>query len=213
LGFFKNKYPELFHLSHIIKSGDEVMDIGANLGYYSVRMARIVGSNGRVHMIEPVPMFQEILKKNTRKYAAFTILYPYALGTKDEEIDFDTPLFHGSVNHGRTGATTVTNPHSFKVPMRNADSLFAAIDKLVFIKIDVEGYENHVVPAMKQLILRCKPILQIEVDDKNKLFIYNFFRNINYRLFYLDKNVLKPLSKENYILFKHSDFYFYPQPS
>jgi hypothetical protein len=57
LGMWKKKYPELFYLDSILKPGNTCIDIGANLGYYSTKMSKLVGISGKVYAIEPIPLF------------------------------------------------------------------------------------------------------------------------------------------------------------
>ena len=64
-GFLKSKYPELFYLKEIIKPGFICMDIGANVGYYSVFLSQYSGKEGRVYAVEPVPLFANTFLKNT----------------------------------------------------------------------------------------------------------------------------------------------------
>ena len=79
----KEKYPELFYLKQLIKPGYVCLDIGANVGYYATFLSDLVGLNGKVLAVEPVPLFARILKKNLGKYRQQnTQIYPYALGSE-----------------------------------------------------------------------------------------------------------------------------------
>src|SRR4028119_421162 len=57
-GWGRQKYPELFFLEQIIQPGFVCLDIGANLGYYSVALSRLAGPEGQVLAVEPIPDFQ-----------------------------------------------------------------------------------------------------------------------------------------------------------
>ena len=53
-----------YHLPQLVKRGDTAIDIGANLGYYTCPIADIVGSEGEVYAVEPVPVIFSVLKRN-----------------------------------------------------------------------------------------------------------------------------------------------------
>ena len=75
-----------YHLQQLVKEGDTVIDIGANLGYYTRPLADIVGAAGEVYAVEPVPVIFSVLKRNVggRKNVA---LLNYALGSEERTIE------------------------------------------------------------------------------------------------------------------------------
>lgn len=56
----------VYHLPRLAKAGDTAIDIGANLGYYARPLSEIVGTAGRVHAVEPVPVVCRVLRRNLR---------------------------------------------------------------------------------------------------------------------------------------------------
>ena len=77
------EYPH--HLCNLVASGDTVIDIGANLGYYSRILSELVGDNGKVYAIEPVKPILNVLKYNLRN-SNNVRLYNCALGDSNELI-------------------------------------------------------------------------------------------------------------------------------
>src|SRR5574344_166891 len=71
------EYPR--YLKNVVHRGDTVLDIGANLGYYSYAMARLVGTEGKVYAVEPARPILNVLRHNLRKFDNVEILN-YALG-------------------------------------------------------------------------------------------------------------------------------------
>src|SRR5262249_19321993 len=63
-GRFTTTEPEFGRLSSLVKSGDWALDIGANVGHYTVRLSELVGPEGRVLAFEPVPENLELLAAN-----------------------------------------------------------------------------------------------------------------------------------------------------
>ena len=75
-----------YHLQQLVKEGDTVIDIGANLGYYTRPLADIVGAAGEVYAVEPVPVIFSVLKRNVGGRKNVTLLN-YALGSEERTIE------------------------------------------------------------------------------------------------------------------------------
>ena len=211
-GMGKTKYPELFYLKEIIKPGFTCIDIGANMGYYSVFMSKFAGSTGRVYAVEPVPLFAEIWKKNTTSSKNKNLtLFNCALGESESNVEMGMPVINGEVHHGMTKVLSDENSsfnEKFSVSMKNPDQLFAEIKNIDFIKIDVEGYESIVFENMQKTIIRCKPLIQSELSGaENRIKVINLLQNLDYQCMILKNNSLVLTDEEtklNYI----GDFYF-----
>lgn len=214
-GFFKNKYPELFYLSRLVKAGDVCIDIGANLGYYSTFLSRVVGENGKIYAVEPVPLFLEILHKNIKKMKAENVeILPYALGEKEEKVRMGMPEHNGVIHHGMTKIADSSNDNFveyFEAEMKIPNQLFADIEKINFVKCDVEGYEHYVFSNMQEVLKKHKPIVQSELSGKeNRIAVYKLFKDLEYICYQLNDGNL--VEKTEQTLFeKESDFYFLPK--
>jgi FkbM family methyltransferase len=142
----------------LVKGGDRVLDIGANMGYYTVLMAEKVGAQGQVFAIEPNAANLSILHANTlawQQSARVTVL-PCALSdTKGAG-----SLFLSTHNSGmhRMYASIVCTDDVETVDMVCGDELgFGAID---FIKIDIEGYEPK---ALRGLVNTLKSSPEVKI--------------------------------------------------
>jgi FkbM family methyltransferase len=190
---FKSFHVHYF-VKKLIKPGYVVIDIGANVGYYSVIFSKLAGKSGKVYSVEPVDQFREILIKNTRKLNNITIL-PYALGLENTTVTMGIPVADIS-RHGLTRVLSdseKSKPMSgktFEVEMKRPQEVFGAIEKIDYIKCDIEGYEIPVIPAMKDIISKNMPIVQIETFGANRVEIYNFLKGLGYNCFYVLKTSL-----------------------
>lgn len=211
-GFGKDKYHEIHYLKTIIKQGFVCVDIGANLGYYSYFLAKYSGNEGKVYAVEPVPIFAQIWRKNLKKYISKRlVLYPYALGESEKIVEMGMPRVNGVVHHGMT--KIIDNQETefektFSVEMKNPDLLFEQIEKIDFIKIDVEGYENLVLDNMQKTIKKHKPLIQSELsgtENRNKCI--SILQNLGYNAFVLQNGELIP-ADQNLIENHNNDFYF-----
>lgn len=217
MGWMRKKYPELFFLKKMVKPGSTVIDIGANLAYYSFFMSVSAGKNGKVYAVEPIPLFAEIWKKNMSKLKDNNYhLENCALGSEAKnKVSMSIPIVDGVVRHGLTkivdtADATNETAMNFEVPMKNGDALFSDlhISKVDFIKCDVEGFEQYVIPSLVQTISNHLPALQIELSGtENRKQVVEFLVNLGYGIYILQHESLSSL-KINDIFTVNQDFYF-----
>lgn len=154
-----------------IKEGDVVIDAGANIGYYVNIERKLVGMKGMVYAVEPVKRNFEILDMNMKLHPRPYNVYieRTAFGDKDSN---DEKIF----------LSTHCNLHSFvkdihqtnnteKVKMVKLDTFVKnrGIERLDFIRMDVEGYEVFIIKGAWQTLLKYKPKLFIEIHPKHVL--------------------------------------------
>ncbi|MCC2546080.1 FkbM family methyltransferase [Hymenobacter sp. BT175] len=214
-GWGKAKYPELFYLEKIIRPGFVCLDIGANLGYYSVALSRLAGPTGKVLAIEPIPMFQAIWRDNVKLsgHANLTLL-PYALGGGNGSVQMGTPERDGLLHHGMT-KVAASNPaetyaHTYDVPMRVPDELLADEPRLDFVKCDVEGFEYEVFRHMQTTLRRCRPLIQTELNGvENRRAVVDLLAGLGYKPFVLSaRSELVPCPPAQLEAAATADFYF-----
>jgi FkbM family methyltransferase len=160
-------YWEMLFLLHFLRPEDQFLDVGSNVGAYSV----LAGAHceSYVKAVEALPKTFEKLKRNVSINEISKIeLYNLALGSKKGTINFTTE--HDTTNHITTdfGAGTTT------VPMTTLDDLVFAADKYKLLKIDVEGYEIEVLAGAERLLADEKLIgILIEINGSGERFGYS----------------------------------------
>ena len=185
-GRLKNNpdYHVHYYVKNLIKKGDTIIDIGGNLGYYTALFAEWTGPAGRVYTVEPVPIFRRVLQANTARYDNVTV-YPFALGNENgKKITMGVPTGHKHFRHGLTHVISEKGggkyTHTFAAEMRRGSDLFADLDKLDYIKMDVEGYEIHILPEIKSVIEKHKPIIQVELGHGTRSELIEFLKSMSY---------------------------------
>ncbi len=141
--------------------GDVVLDMGAHIGSYSLRYSRLVGQEGRVISFEPDPENRRILSWNLRLNNAQNVqVRREALGDFTGEGKLRISSFPGqhSFVHSSKGIRQVSE---IVVPVAKLDDI--RLDKVDFVKMDVEGYELNVLRGGEKTILSLRPRMQIEV--------------------------------------------------
>lgn len=193
-----NSFFEYQHfLNKVIDQGGVCIDIGANLGYYTVPMSKIVGRRGLVYAVEPVKPVLKVLYSNTKHLKNVKIL-PYALGEENKEIRLGNNTLNqkGYIASGshfimensfkKDAETDIV----FNAEMKKGSELFKDLHHLDLIKCDVEGYEVNILPEMKDLIIKTRPTLFIESNGENRSKILEFFNRINFKAFIIRNGLL-----------------------
>ena len=179
----------VYHLPQLVKKGDKVIDIGANLGYYTCPLADIVGAEGRVYAVEPVPVIFSVLKRNVGKRKNVELLN-YALGEEERTIEManDSVAAAGYFGTGRNFVSEgelSQDAVKFTAQMRRGSELFGGLEKLDFIKCDIEGYERVVLPELKPLIEKFHPTVLVETDGESRQQMVKMFKEMDYRAYML----------------------------
>ncbi|HKV05092.1 MAG TPA: FkbM family methyltransferase [Candidatus Acidoferrales bacterium] len=137
----------------LLKKGMTVVDIGANLGYYTLMAARLVGPKGIVHAFEPSPENFALLRRSVEANGyKNVVLVPQAVsnhsGTARLRIDRASSGGH-SLSAFRGGA------ESIEVETVSLDDYFADRgEKVDVIKMDAEGAEMAILGGMRELLAR-----------------------------------------------------------
>lgn len=123
----------------LLKDGDRVLDIGANIGYYTLLFGGLVSPNGSVFAVEPDAQNYHLLQNNIAEnpMAGLVSIRQIALGSQA----CSARLYHSDSNNGmhRLYASVCCTGDSTEVSVIAGDSLQLA--PLDLIKIDIEGYE------------------------------------------------------------------------
>ncbi len=198
-GFMKKNPKYYLHQfsRRIIFPGDIVLDIGANLGYYTRLYQKLVGSNGKVFAVEPVVPFYENLQHFLGKKDN-VVIWNYALGNRIGDVVLSVPKKYGYL---RTGLPRVVNSNNnqlkedyfiFQSKMTKGSLLFSEIKYLDYLKMDVEGYEMIIIPEIVDFLILTKPTIQVEISEKSKNIVEKTLLNIGYKAYYYYHNKKQP---------------------
>src|SRR5690554_551003 len=215
MGFLKDKYPELFFLDQLIQPNWTCIDIGSNLGYYSNRIHKKL-KTGMLYAVEPIPLFVEVWEKNINHTALNVELFNVALGEENKEVIMSIPMKNGVVRHGLTqidesSDSKIEKVISYSVQMKRSEEVFQSIEKIDFIKIDVEGYEQFVLSSMENILSEKLPIIQAELGgDENRKNSYALLKSMGYELYFLKDQSLTKLSEKNFYSLSQDIYFIHP---
>lgn len=212
----------------IVQPGQVVLDVGANIGGHTIPLAQIIGPRGRLIAFEPqrIPYYSlcaNVVLNNLLN----VICHQAAVGDSAGSIRVPELDFNAEQNFGGLGLMDLPAFQGGQmVPVAKIDDL--KLNACHLIKIDVEGMEKKVLEGAVETIRRCKPILYVEDDRKEKtaelrafldslgyfMFIHcpplynpnNFFKNtqnvfgniVSLNLFCHHRDTLAPISPFDY---------------
>jgi FkbM family methyltransferase len=161
--YFGVSEPDLFDFyNDYLRPGMTVLDVGANIGLHALYMANRVAPRGRVHSFEPSPMIFDRLSRHVEASKLANICcHPFALGPKAGEI-----FFH-QVESDTSRSFLSDTPSKEMVCIRTLDAVSKEIclDKIDFLKLDVEGFELGVLHGSHQTLDEGRiEVIQVELD-------------------------------------------------
>ena len=192
-------------ISKFCNLGSIVMDIGANMGEWSLHMAKMVGGNGRVFSFEPIPSMVQALEKTIaiNNFSQVSIS-ECAISNKTGHSQFSIPFnkdnqaipFWSRLVLGEEFATPkwIDNPwakvattKTIEVQTTTLDRFISEknITKLDFIKVDVEGHEKYVIEGGQKTLKTLKPAIILEAANEetaDREIIADQLRKLNYKL-------------------------------
>lgn len=152
-------------LCALVRPGDTFLDVGANMGYYTVKIGGMVGDQGRVFSFEPNPSFFDVLSDNCHinGFDSRAKVFNAAAGETAgvSSLTFE-PRYPGGGMVGLGAEYAVGGREQVQVPVMVIDDVVEG--KADLIKIDVEGFEPLVLRGMKNLLARspdCAMVIEV----------------------------------------------------
>lgn len=146
--------PERTLIRSLVRPGQRVVDVGANIGYFMLLVRSVVGESGTILCLEPEPENRAELERTIERNALGNVsVLPDAAGASDGEASL-IPGLNGVVR---------TDPGDGRlvIRMRRLDEV--CVETVDFLKIDVEGFELSALQGAEKLFARDKPTVMIEI--------------------------------------------------
>ena len=175
-------------------------DIGANYGIYTF----LFGINAHhTFILEPVSECIEYIKSGYRFNNATFI--NKAASNKNKEINLNIPKINSKLVFGKSSVENKFKHFETRVVKGiTIDSFFSIVNsfnsKKLFIKVDVEGYENKVIDGALNILSSFDAILLIEIEKRHNtdyLYVFSCLKDMNYQVFCLENKSLKELFNES----------------
>lgn len=160
-------------LAQMVKPDAVIFDIGANTGSFTHIFSKLA-PQGRIYAFEPGSYALSILHRVMAwRCGSNVTLLQYGLSDKTESLELHLPVKKsGGVGHGIAhighDAADSRATLSESIPLRRMDDVAAELNlqRLDFVKIDVEGWEMHVLKGGAETLARLKPVIMLEMVDR-----------------------------------------------
>ncbi len=200
----------------IVKGKKCIMDIGGNVGYYSILASPLIAINGKIFLFEPVAENIEFITHNLSLNKISNIQIERKIVSDEVGL--------GEIHVGESENLGMSSLYDHKhisgkiekIEKIDIDTFVEknGIDSIDAVKIDVEGHELSVLKGMKKSLINFKPIVMIEVLDETlkrsgntSKCIFDFFNSVEYDSYDFDSNgtlrkIHYPYPKDGLLLFK-----------
>ena len=159
-GDFRSPEPEYDLLPHWLAPGSVAIDVGANVGHYTLKLAGLVGPGGRVLAFEPVPTTFALLAANVQRSGSSNVtLINAAASNRAAFLNMVVPDSTPGVRNYYQAQ--LSDGGDLSVLSVTIDSLNLP-PSVALVKIDAEGHETAILDGMRQLIARDQPVLILE---------------------------------------------------
>lgn len=195
--------PHIIETMHTyIKTGDTCLDIGANIGHHTILMSHFAGSSGHVFAYEPIPYLRDQMSRSLLINSIHNVtLRDMALSDNEGEMT----LYLRKENIGGSSLLSDINTKELPVQVTTLDTHH--VGKVNFMKIDVEGYEYHVLLGGKKNIETYRPIIIFEWspiyyrihNESHMKGILQFFKERNYTLLDIENRNKRITNTEEFI--------------
>jgi len=154
--------PDVVVLERYVRPGDVVLDVGANVGTYTLALSRLVGPRGRVIAIEPVPGTFGLLASSVAFAGLENVtLLNLAGSDRTGPIAMTVPRFASGLDNIYQASVSADGGDALVVHACRLDDVLGELP-IAFAKIDVEGHEAQVLAGMFETLRRCRPRLLVE---------------------------------------------------
>lgn len=189
---------ELSYLGKVIPGDAVTVDVGANCGLYTRKLARL---SREVHAFEPSHDMARLLRRTS---ASNVSVHEIALSDHEGDAELfiprgDNGLVHGLASLERRMTETTEPVVAAHVPMARLDAVIR--HDVAFVKVDVEGHELSVLNGAVDLVDRCQPIFLVEAEDRHRpaatQSVFEFFEDKAYRGLFLRNDEVVDVAEFN----------------
>ena len=192
---FGSYEPELRRVfESVLRPGDVAIDVGANVGWHTLLMARCVGPGGSVLAIEPNPSVRMRLERNVEINRLENVrILPFAVSNAECTAEFFAPAARDTgAGDGHLVPAGCGNGNIISVDVRTLDGVVSErqLRGVDLIKLDIEGFEWPAMRGAERTIERFRPVVVFEYNDEyvgrgtgSAREIGDFLGQLGYRLY------------------------------
>ncbi len=192
---------EILLMGRVLRAGDGVIDVGANIGTHTIPFAKFVGPEGRVLAFEPQPRIVQTLIDNVKMNGLNNVeVIPKVVCENDESYFYVNQEDKEALRGNQAGLSFYGREKS------DGNISSVCLDEFIYlnprlIKIDAEGMERNVLKGARKLIITVRPILYVEnhEQDFSAALLHELF-NLNYDCYW---HLVLAYNPDNYMGMKY----------
>ena len=193
----RDEFRKMMFFSSLLNKGDRIIDIGANVGFFTTFFAKLVGPQGRVDAYEANPYVFKVLRKRTKRKKQIHTYHLAVSSSTGEELPLYIRPFE--LFYCGTLEKSMVTPQCFgnkkvevKVKTVALDDCFREDPPPSMIKIDAEGHEDKIIEGASHLLREIRPLVVFEYLQSPSFVAYSpeIIGKYSYRI--LDNKTLEP---------------------
>lgn len=183
--------PEMRYFLNLMRPGDTFIDVGANVGNFSLHACRRIQPNGKVYSFEPLEENFKTLKKNIQINSAQNI-EAFKIALSDKEGCF---MMH--VPSRNSSATLIQSKGEVITETLDGFCTRSGVRESQFIKVDIEGGELDFFRGAEKVLRRSTPVILFESMHSGPAFPErSFLKGIGFELYRLNGRAIEVLSDD-----------------
>jgi FkbM family methyltransferase len=163
-GVFEPRSTEV--VEELVSPGDVVLDVGANIGYFTLLLSRLVGERGRVIAFEPTRLYGDVLQKNLESNRVANCSVE-SVGLSSEEAELMVSIGESSATLHWWVQEAPRERELVRLVRLDDIAELLELDRLDFIKVDIDGHEPFFFEGAWQTLERFRPRILMEVNAQN----------------------------------------------
>jgi len=166
LGVFEVTSTEV--VRKLVKPGNVVIDVGANIGYYTVLLSKLVGDAGKIISFEPTENYRKILQKNIdENNITNCMIFPYGLSNQN----INAEICIGECSATMHWVDNIRPQNTENITLYKLDDIVdkLGVSQIDFIKVDIDGHEPAFLDGAKRTLTNYDPVILLEVNHLNYL--------------------------------------------
>jgi len=180
-------------LVQFLKDGNVCIDVGANVGFYTLLASALVGREGSVYAFEPTPRTFAVLAKNSSSKPNVTRVNAALMEKEGKRNLADYGALKSGLNTVLSGIEVPESSHVVPIEAITLDSYCRSHNICpTFIKIDTEGTEEMVLKGCRQTLTAYHPVLIIEVQREAPKGVITLLNGLGYQAYQFVGNTPVP---------------------